>query len=823
MLEQGRWVGPAQVVVQESRSIVWVSYLNRLLRCARENLRPVSLREYQDIGIHQLPDNQPALEQRARELEQQLRDRSGIFQYRDLSFLDGPPPETSDGAAAIEPSLLPSRQPEEEPARRDSNVPMPPSLLPHEVPIPNTPFSEHGENESDQNETPHHQDQGENDQPTDSPGYTPSLATDNDHTSEHEDAGVIYNACLIEPALDGGDCIVSDDETLWRDHENPVEDCCTFEFDVPVQQLQQYRQKPKEAIALIANAAKKSHTEVTYTNLTAQEKALFDVAKKKELKCWLDTNTVKAIMKSKVHPSRILGSRWVLTWKVCDVSAGGYKPKARLVVKGYMDPQVGEVQTDSPTLSRDARMVLLQTVSSMRWRLQNFDIRTAFLRGRSDGRELAMQPVPELKEMMGLSDNQVCLLEGNAYGRVDAPLLFYRELRKQLEKLGFEVHPLDNCLFLLRNQQSPDELDGILGCHVDDGIGGGNQRYEAALEQLQKVLPFGSREYGKFRFTGLDLEQLPDYSIKISQGDYITKIPALEIPKPRRTEKDSLATASEIQGLRALCGSLQYAAVHSRPDIATKVAFIQKAIPNAKVSDLLEANRVLKEAKEFSHTSLFVRPLQFRDLTFASFGDASFASESNLRAQQGLFVMACTKDLAENKPSDFSPIAWSTKQIGRVVRSTLSAEAFAMSTSIDKLNWIRTMWGVIQSPSFRWQEPETSLKSLPKALLITDCKSLYDLMTKVATPNCQEWRTTIEVMLIRQQAADHASCRWISTAIMLADTLTKPMDSTFMRSVLSLGRFRIYDELQSLQQNANKKYGKTWMTSETDADSKDRK
>ena len=38
--------------------------------------------------------------------------------------------------------------------------------------------------------------------------------------------------------------------------------------------------------------------------------------------------------------------------------------------------------------------------------------------------------------------------------------------------------------------------------------------------------------------------------------------------------------------------------------------------------------------------------------------------------------MACSPELAENKPSTSSPIAWSSKQIGRVVRSTLSAEAY---------------------------------------------------------------------------------------------------------------------------------------------------
>ena len=101
-----------------------------------------------------------------------------------------------------------------------------------------------------------------------------------------------------------------------------------------------------------------------------------------------------------------------------------------------------------------------------------------------------------------MTSDEVLLLEGNAYGRVDAPLLFYKEFRRQLEKVGFEAHPLDNCLFLLRNKTNPEVLDGILGTHVDDGIGGGNHHYENALriakstsiwtERVQKISVHGS-------------------------------------------------------------------------------------------------------------------------------------------------------------------------------------------------------------------------------------------------------------------------------------------------------------------------------------------
>ena len=97
----------------------------------------------------------------------------------------------------------------------------------------------------------------------------------------------------------------------------------------------------------------------------------------------------------------------------------------------------------------------------------------------------------------------------------------------------------------------------------------------------------------------------------------------------------------------------------------------------------------------------------------------------------------------------FSPVAWHTKQIGRVVRSALSGEAYAMSSSLDKLTWIRCMWGYIKDPSFAWHKPEKSLCAEPPGLMITDGKFLKDLVIKTAVPNCQEWRATIEVMLLK--------------------------------------------------------------------------
>ena len=91
------------------------------------------------------------------------------------------------------------------------------------------------------------------------------------------------------------------------------------------------------------------------------------------------------------------------------------------------------VARDSPTLTREGRNTVLQTIASKKWDLSSFDIKTAFLRGQSDkDNPLAMEPPPELRQKLGLTADQVCALVGNAYGRVDAPLLFYKELQSNL-------------------------------------------------------------------------------------------------------------------------------------------------------------------------------------------------------------------------------------------------------------------------------------------------------------------------------------------------------------------------------------------------------
>ena len=109
---------------------------------------------------------------------------------------------------------------------------------------------------------------------------------------------------------------------------------------------------------------------------------------------------------------------------------------------GYMDPQLDTIPRDSPTLGRTSKMLIAQVIASMQWTLMSFDIKAAFLQGKTqEDRVIAVEPVPEMVKAMNFKPNEVCKLVKSAYGLIDAPFLWHTELDRQLSPRGDSPHP----------------------------------------------------------------------------------------------------------------------------------------------------------------------------------------------------------------------------------------------------------------------------------------------------------------------------------------------------------------------------------------------
>ena len=779
----GFWSGPQKVVVHENAQTIWTTMSSKLFRSAPEHVRPVTASEATQIPM--MP-NEPSVSV----IAQQLPIHSDQGMTRTIAQPNISP--------QIElPVTIPhhnqSHRPESEQPDNEPEV----SSLPNNSHAPSEVHEPIIPTESTVN--------------PDEPVHVP-VPTDDD------DELVCDNLICLD-----------DDPCMYMAH---TDQAYRIEIDIHQKDIDTWKQEEHpEEMAFVASAARRQRAEVKMTDLTPAEKLQFAEAKNSEVNNWIKTGTISKILRDKVPTHQVMRCRWILTWKPIDESHAKeqkFKAKARLVILGYLDPQLDELPRDSPTLGRNAKMLLLQLIASKGWDLRSFDIRAAFLQGKPQpGRTLAIEPVPELAQALQLTTNQICKLEKGAYGLIDAPYLWYVAITDELKNLGFSQSPFDPCMFILRSSVETNDVHGVIGLHVDDGICAGDDVFLQKLDLLEKKYPFGSKKLHQFTFTGIEMTQLPNYSIQMSQSSYVRNIQPIQLSKERREQISEPVTEDERQSLRAIVGSLQYAAVHTRPDLASRLSMLQSSINKATVDNLIFANQTLHEAKKHHDTIIQIQPIRLEDFRFLAFSDASFASKSNPNSHTGMLIMGTHKDISTNTSCPVSPIAWGSKKIQRVVTSTLAAETVSLNTVLDHLSWLRLCWGWMLDPTVNWKQPSEALmklpetyttatynaQTLPECVAATDCKSLFDLVSRTAMPSCSEYRTQLNARAIKDFLAEGVSLRWVHSAAQLADCLTKVMDTSFLRETLKLGYYKLHDELEILKSRATNRTRLKWLRS----------
>lgn len=180
--------------------------------------------------------------------------------------------------------------------------------------------------------------------------------------------------------------------------------------------------------------------------------------------------------------------------------------------------------------------------------------------------------------------------------------------------------------------------------------------------------------------------------------------------------------------------------------------------------------------------------------------------------------MTTHKHIKDNVTCPVTPISWGCKKIQKVVVSTLSAEATSLNSTLDQLSWLRLFWGWLMNPKLQWKNTKTTLEQLPETIAtlkedvaVTDCKSLFDLVSRTAVPNCQEFRTQILARAIKDLLAENVSLRWVHSGAQLADALTKEMECTFLRHTLKNGKYKLHDEDQILRERATARNRIKWL------------
>lgn len=365
---------------------------------------------------------------------------------------------------------------------------------------------------------------------------------------------------------------------------------------------------------------------------------------------------------SKGH--HILDCMWVHVYKFNKANQF-IKCKARLVVRGDQQRNITSQDTYAATLAGRSFRLLMAIAAKHNLELKQYDVTNAFVHASLD-REVYMR-MPKGYSKPGT----ILRIKKALYGLRISPLLWQKDFTAALTQLGFQIVPHEPCCMI---------KDGIIiFYYVDDIIlayrKDQSKKGQEAMDQLkQRYSITGGDDLQWF----LGIEVIRDRSkqlIHLSQVAYCEKINRLVDDQTIRHDtpmatselmpREGLATPSEINRYQRKVGSLLYAAVNTRPDIAFATSRLARFLSNPSQEHQKAADRVLLYLS--STKWLTLRLGGGASMEVAS--DASFADNTLDRKSSQGYAIKLFGGL----------IAWRSSKQDTVTTSTTEAELLALS------------------------------------------------------------------------------------------------------------------------------------------------
>ena len=341
----------------------------------------------------------------------------------------------------------------------------------------------------------------------------------------------------------------------------------------------------------LAALARQGRGEVRVSTLTPQEREELVKKKQAEISSFLKHAAVEAAARSGLHCNSLMRMRWVTTRKSDD------SLKARLVVQGVTDPQLGATPTASPTVSRRGRQLFLTVAGSLRMRVFKGHAKTAFLQGSMGDQELLCEPIAKLSQALGLEHHQCVRLRKSLYGLIDAPRAWWERVETDMKRLNWRTLTTEPCFWV--KTSSEGQIESLAVAYVDVVIIAVHE--ESPISQkhftdLRALYEWGEWESGSFTQCGVQIVQRRQQNrwggFSLSCAHYAESMVLLDLSSARRNQREDLVTAKELAALRGLLGQLMWLAAQVIPQLQAPLSLLLGSLSVAIVSTLLEANKL---------------------------------------------------------------------------------------------------------------------------------------------------------------------------------------------------------------------------------------
>eukprot|EP00435_Cladocopium_sp_Y103_P024092 s1073_g5.t2 len=519
--------------------------------------------------------------------------------------------------------------------------------------------------------------------------------------------------------------------------------------------------------------------EVSWQRLNNEQRAAMKEAKGIEIKEWLAAKVCKVAV-GEVPADRIMRMRWVLVLKGTD-DPKVVKAKARLVIVGFTDPDLGMEEVRSPTISRRGRQCLLQLGNHRGWSTLKSDAKAAFLQtgDTQQQRQIFGMPVTELQEAMDLPPGRAVQFLKAAYGLTVAPKEFYQHVDGILQKLKLTRLKIDPAIWVLKELDAATGkmvVYGAVGAHVDDFLMIGDEKSKRWCDFLQSFhasLKWSPWECAPMTHCGIWMEQDAQNTWHLSQAEFCEGLNQVT-----EDGKGKDLTPNEMHQCRAILGAAQWRSYQTAPQHAAKLSHLQSLLPRGDRSTLKDINKFVREIYHQKDEKISVYDLKAEydsDIIAVGWSDAALANRVDLSSTGGYMIGFAHRKMLDGVQGPVSMVSWSTHKLRRVCRSSLAAEAQALAECEAELFLVRGLWQELLGADLDLKNPWNTTKETP-GVLVVDAKALYDTLRQQDVPNlsAKEKHTALEVMGLSQHLVEQGTTlRWCNSDQQLADGMTK--------------------------------------------------
>jgi hypothetical protein len=289
---------------------------------------------------------------------------------------------------------------------------------------------------------------------------------------------------------------------------------------------------------------------------------------------------------------RELQNKWV--YKLKEEDGGEKWYKARLVVKGFAQKKgIDFDEIFSPVVKMTSIRTILSLVAVEDLHLEQLDVKTTFFHGDLE-EEIYMQQ-PQGYEVKG-KENLVCRLKKILYGLKQAPRQWYLKFDRFMTEQGYSRCHSDHYVYFKRLENGSYI---ILLLYVDDMLVAGSNMQDINVLKKKLANSFAMKDLGAAKkILGMRITRdRKNRKLTLSQGEYIEKV--LERFRMQNAKLVSTPLASHFKLTKEMCpktqeeieymsrvpyssavGSLMYAMVCTRPDIAHAVGVVSRYMNN---------------------------------------------------------------------------------------------------------------------------------------------------------------------------------------------------------------------------------------------------